>query len=123
MAPEAILNTIVDPVIEKPEFVPQADSISIETVVNMLVKKGVCTVDELFILEGQVRENQSPTQEEEYYRTKHRSRSNSHKTRMGWLKKFFVKFRWTRRLGTKLFGWKWKKIKRSPETVPAPLGE
>jgi len=28
-----------------------------------------------------------------------------------WLKRTMVKRRWTRRLGTFLFGWEWKKVK------------
>ncbi len=38
------------------DYVPNADVISLETMVHMMVKKGICTADELFMLEGRVQE-------------------------------------------------------------------
>jgi hypothetical protein len=40
----------------KIHYVPNADVISLETIVNMMVNKGICTADELFMLEGNVQE-------------------------------------------------------------------
>ncbi len=91
------------------QFVPNADVISLETMVHMLVTKGVCTAEELFILEGRVQD------------LNHRSHATNvvsiqnqyNRGRFSGLKKAMSKHRWTRRLGTFLFGWKWKKVKKS----------
>jgi hypothetical protein len=95
------------------DFVPQADTISLETVVNMLVQKGVCTVDELFMLEGRVRDKREDEDDMEYLRTKIKVETSKHSSNHNWLKRKFSKYRWSRRLGSKLFGWKWKKVKRA----------
>lgn len=91
------------------EFVPNADVISLETVVHMLVAKGFCTAEELFMLEGRVQD------------LNHKNRSTNvipiqnqfDRGKFAGLKKAMSKHRWSRRLGTWLFGWKWKKIKKS----------
>ncbi len=96
------------------ELVANSDVISLETVINMLVKKNICSVEELFRLEGKVRE-----QNRNLTRTTVVSTENSHNSnsRHHGLKKAMSKHRWTRRLGTALFGWKWKKVKKSPNLI------
>jgi len=90
------------------EFVPNADVISLETLVNMLVAKGICTVEELFMLEGRVQELNQKN-----HTTNIVSIHNQFdRGRFPGLKKAMSKHRWSRRLGTLLFGWKWKKVKR-----------
>lgn len=101
---------------KEPDFVPQADSISIETLVNVLVRKGICTTNEIFMLEGQIREKQMVIQAAEYQRIKEQTHSHNHKSKNRWLKRMFAKARWTRKLGEKLFGWRWKKVKQSNGT-------
>ncbi|OQX83074.1 hypothetical protein B6D60_11130 [candidate division KSB1 bacterium 4484_87] len=93
-----------------PDPVPNADIISIETVVNMLVRKGICTAEELFILEGQLQEQNKDTKENKVISIK----SDYERGRFPALKRWMSKRRWTRHLGTALFGWKWKKVKKSP---------
>jgi len=93
---------------EEARFVPNADAISLETVVNVLVKKGVCTFDELYKEESELRLFRQEAQRQEYLRVKSKSEhSGNH-----WLKRWMAKKRWRRRLGTLLFGWQWKKVKR-----------
>ena len=92
------------------EFVPNGDIISPETIVNILVKKGICTVEELFILEGQIQEKNKDAKDSKVIAIK----SEYSRGRLPWLKRWMSKRRWTRRLGTALFGWKWKKVKKSP---------
>lgn len=100
---------------ETPNLVPQGDSISVETIVNILVQKRICSVEELFRLEGQIREKQQVSQQAEYYRIKQQSELVSHETKHRWLRRLFIKYHWTRRLGTILFGWRWKKVRQSSQ--------
>ncbi|MDZ7261069.1 MAG: hypothetical protein ONB05_02985 [candidate division KSB1 bacterium] len=103
--------TETDEYVKARDFVPQADMISLETVVNMLVKKRLCTVDELFDEERKIREKNL----EQRYSPVVNIQERSHHSRHSWLKRIMSKRRWTRRLGTFLFGWKWKKVKRTHE--------
>jgi len=91
-------------------YVPNADVISLETMVHMMVNKGICTAEELFMLEGRIQglsqqnvgNNLVPIQNHHYHRGKFPG-----------LNKAMSKYRWSRRLGTILFGWKWKKVKKN----------
>jgi len=105
------------------QFVPQGDTISLETVVNILINKGICTTSEIFMLEGQVREKKSAEQAAEYQRIRQQSRSPVRSTRHKRLKRLFAKFKWSRRLGEKLFGWRWKKVKHTHAAFPNNLAE
>jgi hypothetical protein len=113
MSGDAHLSASFDSLAYKNEFVPQVDSISPETVINMLVRKGICTADELFILEGQIREKKSIAQQVEYVRIKQTNENQVTLEKWLGLKRVFVRYHWTRWLGAKLFGWRWKKVKRS----------
>ncbi|NOZ60558.1 MAG: hypothetical protein GXO74_02645 [Calditrichaeota bacterium] len=93
-----------------PDAVPNADIISTETIVNMLVRKGICTAEELFILEGQIQEQSKEAKQNKVISIK----NEYDRGRFPALKRWMSKRRWTRRLGTALFGWKWKKVKKSP---------
>lgn len=84
---------------------PIADIVSLETVVNLLIEKGLFTPEELF--------------EEERKRHVYRqsvkdlpvANTRRDRKKQTWLKRKMSKRRWTRRLGTSLFGWQWKKVK------------
>jgi hypothetical protein len=90
-------------------YVPNADVISLETMVHMMVNKGVCTAEELFILEGRVQQlNQKNNSNNFVPIQNHRDRG-----RFPALKRAMSKHHWSRRLGTMLFGWKWKKVKKN----------
>ena len=98
------------PVEPQNDTVPDADVISLETIVNILVKKKICTKEELFMLEGRIQEQNRNTKKNNFVSVK-----KSHdKSGYSGLKRIMCKHRWTRRLGTTLFGWKWKKVKKSP---------
>lgn len=91
------------------DYVPNADVISLETVVYMMVNKKICTAEELFTLEGRVQElNQQDNKNNFVNIQNHYDRG-----RLPGLKRFMSKHHWSRRLGTLLFGWKWKKIKKN----------
>lgn len=101
----------------QPKASPISDIISVETVVNVLVQKGICTAEELFEEERRRREYskqyreikivQPPIDPEQLRREELRKKQN-------WLKRKVSKRRWSRHLGTRLFGWQWKKVKIEP---------
>jgi curved DNA-binding protein CbpA len=75
----------------------------------MLVKKKICTADELFMLEGNLQEQNRLHPKNNFVSIQNEEHKSSHSG----LKRLMSKRRWTRRLGTALFGWKWKKVKKS----------
>ena len=93
----------------KIHYVPNADVISLETIVHMMVNKGICTADELFMLEGNVQELNSNDKKSQFVKIQ----NNFDRGRFSGLKKNMSKHSWSRKLGTMLFGWKWKKVKKN----------
>lgn len=93
----------------KIHYVPNADVISVETIVHILVNKGICTADELFMLEGNVQELNTKESKNHVVRIQ----NNFDRGDFSGLKKAMSKHSWSRKLGTLLFGWKWKKVKKN----------
>ncbi len=95
-----------------------ADLISKEALVNLLVRKGICSINELYEEEQKLKDSiseneplplvQIPSFKETGLRVHHHKKTN-------WLKRKMVKRHWTRRLGTALFGWEWKKVRVKAE--------
>ncbi len=94
----------------QPDAVPNADTISVETIVTMLVKKNICSAEELFMLEGRIQEQNRLNKKNNFVSIQNNIEHTHHSA----LKRIMSKRRWTRRLTTALFGWKWKKVKKSP---------
>ena len=99
---------------------PLADIISLETVVNVLVNKGLCTPEELFEEEQARRHYNRQVKDISLVQTEpgsitHKSKK-SRRHKQNWLKRKMSKRRWTRNLGTRLFGWRWKKVKTNHHT-------
>ena len=95
-----------------------ADIVSLETVVNVLVRKGLCTPDELFDEERKRREYQAKvkdisivTTESTSKQADSRKNGKSRRKTQTWLKGKMSQKRWSRRVATSLFGWEWKKVK------------
>lgn len=108
--------------------IPFVDVISVQTIVKVLIDKGICTYDELFEEEKRYQEFKASvkdlpvvqTDQDTQRRSRSHDKDNGYRTRnMSWLKRKLSKRRWTRRLGTKLFGWKWKKNKREEKHAHA----
>ncbi|HEX9973051.1 MAG TPA: hypothetical protein VGD14_13355 [bacterium] len=93
----------------KIDYVPNADVISLETIVHMMVNKGICTADELFMLEVNVQELNINDKKNQFVKIQ----NNFDRGRFSGLKKTMSKHSWSRKLGTMLFGWKWKKVKKN----------
>ena len=91
-------------------FVPDANTISLETVINILVKKGICTTDEIFRLQGHLQDQQHCVNGNNFISIQ----NDYDRGRLPGLKRKMGKKKWTRKLGSLLFGWKWKKIKKNP---------
>ena len=96
------------------------ERISVESLVAVLVRKGLCTEAELLEEENLRRVESDRFQDSEYVRIDNDDVDAEHWDRPQHpLRKVFAKYRWSRRLGTAIFGWKWKKLKKdhSPERV------
>jgi len=91
------------------DCIPNADIISMETMVHMMVNKGICTAEELFMLESRVQELNNKGQKNSFVAV----HNYQNRGRFPGLKKAMSKHRWSRRLGALLFGWKWKKVKKN----------
>lgn len=105
---------------------PIAEFISKEALINVLLKKGICTAEELYDEQRRLKEQLLRERQQEHQglalvqipplkdtglhiTTNHRNRH--------WLRRKMAKRRWTRRLGTALFGWEWKKVRVKPKKV------
>ncbi len=97
--------------------------ISPAAVVQVLLNKGIVTLEELERAQMQLHELQeksrskplpenSATYTFDASHQKRRSHHSHRSSRGSWLKKHMARFRWSRRLGTLLFGWKWKRISK-----------
>jgi hypothetical protein len=80
-----------------------ANEISTSTLVRLLVRKGIFTVDEIVTEEVRERSNTSSVN-----RTAS-DKSQNHKT--SWLRRKASHYRWSRRLTARLFGWEWRRVK------------
>lgn len=93
-----------------------ADGVSMEALINVLIKRGLFTESELLAEENRLqarRETASPLnftpvqiQRESY---EHKRYDNNR------LRRWAAKRQWSRKLGTLLFGWKWHRKKRDQQ--------
>jgi hypothetical protein len=97
--------------------------ISFETLLRVLVRKGLVHPSEL-VQEEQARRERLRLQEESYRRSTAARLPDvgvqdvPYRKPRSWLKRQMAKRRWTRRLGTWLFGWKWKKVYHHRHSLP-----
>lgn len=110
----AIIDTAPATKYEKSGSSLTPDQISLEAVINVLVQRGICTEAELLTEEKRlhaVRQTMAglafvPVQTKHAGQTHHKEHSA--------LRHWASQHRWSRRLGSTLFGWKWRKIKNNP---------
>lgn len=90
------------------------DQLSVEAVINVLVQRGICTEEELVTEEKRLRAVRQTMAGLAFVpvQTKH-SEHTAHKEHSA-LRHWASRHRWSRRLGSTLFGWKWRKIKNHP---------
>lgn len=97
---------------------PIADIVALKTVVNLLIRKGFLTQEEL-IAEEHAQEQEQKEEPPKVQQARILNIESNDKVRRdtNWLKEKMSHRRWTRRLGTRVFGWKWKKVKKSKEVI------
>lgn len=84
-----------------------ANQISPGTLVRLLIRKGILTVEEIVEEEKKAREHSlAKISPQSYQATSHRSHA--------FLKRFFARYKFTRKLSSRLFGWEWKKRYKRP---------
>ncbi|MCH6560110.1 hypothetical protein IH799_07125, partial [candidate division KSB1 bacterium] len=92
------------------------DLVSLEALVNVLIRNGVCTAEELFEEEQTRRLYLNSTKNISVVKTedlRQSQGSSSDKRNRSWLKRKMSKRRWTRKLGRALLGWEWKKVRNN----------
>lgn len=99
--------------------VSSLENVSLEAVINVLIKRGICTEAELLAAENELRTSdfRSQTVEEAAYLKPvqtYSAREESHRHRhvddnraRGWA----AQYSWSRKIGGFLFGWKWHRKK------------
>jgi len=93
-----------------------ADLVSLEALVNVLIRNGICTADELFEEEQTRRLYLNSVKDISIVKTDGSADSHqgsSDKSNRSWLKRKMSKRRWTRKLAAILFGWEWKKVRNN----------
>ena len=92
------------------------DLVSLEALVNVLIRNGVCTAEELFEEERTRRIYLDSTKNISLVKTEDSGQSlgsSPDKRNRSWLKRKMSKRRWTRKLGEVLLGWEWRKVQNN----------
>ena len=90
------------------DMLNSADEISREKLLQMLLKKGGATADEMVKLEERIKEVKAQQQNISFVKIK----NPYDRGKFPSLKRVMSKNRWSRKIGTQIFGWKWKKVKK-----------
>ncbi len=101
---------------ENSENFAAADLVSLQALVNVLIRNGICTADELFEEEQTQRLYLNSAKDILIVKTDGSADSHqgsSDKSNRSWLKRKMSKRRWTRKLGAIFFGWEWKKVRNN----------
>ncbi len=92
------------------------DLVSLEALVNVLIRNGICTAEELFEEEQTRRLYLNSVKDISIVKTDGSADSHqgsSDKSNRSWLKRKMSKRRWTRKLAAILLGWEWKKVRNN----------
>ena len=98
------------------------ENVSLEAVIAVLIKRGICTEAELLTAETELRASsfQPPALEEAAHfkpvqtysaREENRHHYHHHHHDGNRIRRWAAKYKWSRRLGGLLFGWKWHRKK------------
>ena len=91
-----------------------ADLVSLEALVNVLIRNGICTAEELFEEERTRRLYLNSVKDISIVKTHGSADSHqrsSDKRNRSWLKREMSKRRWTRKRAAVFFGWEWRKLR------------
>jgi hypothetical protein len=94
--------------------------ISLEAVIRVLIKRGICTEAELLAEEQRLRLLVDTASEpgQSFHFTPVQTHSIRHRHRRqdsNRMRRWAAKRNWSRKLGTLLFGWKWHRKKNDPK--------
>jgi hypothetical protein len=92
------------------------DGVSMKALINVLIKRGLCTESELLAEENRLhaRRETAPRLNFTPVQIRHQSHEYRHHHHHG-IRRWAAKYLWSRRLGTLLFGWKWHRRKREQQ--------
>lgn len=90
------------------------DQLSLEAVINVLVQRGMCTEEELVTEEKRLRAVRQTMAGLAFVPVQTKHSAPTHHKEYSALRHWASRHRWSRRLGSTLFGWKWRKIKHNP---------
>ena len=99
---------------------PATDLVSLESLINVLIRNGICSAEELFEEEQSRRLYLNSTKDFSLVRTgdsKQTQKSSPDKRNRTWLRRKMSRRKWTRKLGSLLFGWEWRKIRNNKRAV------
>lgn len=97
---------------------PGLENVSLEAVIEVLIKRGICTEAELLAAEDKIRNSDfvpptietapfKPVQTYSAREERHRHRhADAHR-----LRRWAARYSWSRKIGGFLFGWKWHRKK------------
>lgn len=93
--------------------VSTVDHVSIEALINVLIKRGLCTENELIAEENRLHTLRETVAHFDFtpvqiHREGHEYRHHHYHS----IRRWAAKHHWSRRLGTLLFGWKWHRRKK-----------
>lgn len=100
---------------------PATDLVSLESLINVLIRNGICTAEELFEEEQSRRLYLNSTKDSSLVRigdSEQRQKSSSAQRNRSWLRRKMSRRKWTRKLGSLLFGWEWRKIRNNKRALP-----
>jgi hypothetical protein len=100
--------------LENSDYPLTPDQISLEAVINVLVQRGICSEAELFSEEKRLRAVQQTMAGLAFVPVHTEHPGHEHHKEHNALRHWASRHRWSRRIGTALFGWKWRKIKNNP---------
>lgn len=90
------------------------DQLSLEAVINVLVQRGICTEAELFTEEKRLRSVRRTMAGLAFVPVQTKHADHAHHKDHSALRHWASQYRWSRRVGTALFGWKWRRVKNDP---------
>lgn len=111
-----------------PALTTGLENVSLEAVIEVLIKRGVCTEAELLSAENKLRNADFQPQTSDFRsrtmetapfkpvqtysaREEHRHQYHHHHHDGNRIRRWAAKYKWSRRLGGLLFGWKWHRKK------------
>lgn len=92
------------------------DRVSFEALINVLIKRGLCTENELLAEENRLQARRETASRIDFAPVQIQRESYEHKRfDDNRLRRWASKRQWSRKLGTLFFGWKWHRKKRDQQ--------